>query len=160
MNLLNQHQSDPETGIPSSRRMGRSRGGFTLVEIMAVIVIIGLLAAATTVAVMGSIGKARSETTRASITSIENAANRFKMDTSDYPKKLEDLVEKPGYVSEREWAGPYLKKVPLDGWGNEFKYRVRGSKMVIKSLGADDQPGGQGENADISNMTMREREEK
>jgi general secretion pathway protein G len=126
---------------------------------MAVIVIIGLLAAATTVAVMGSIGKARTETTRASIKSIMNAANRFKMDTSQYPKKLQHMVEKPGYVSEEEWAGPYLKSVPRDGWGNEFQFRGRGSKIVVKSLGADGQPGGKDDNADISNITMRENDD-
>ena len=132
--------------------MSRSKG-FTLLELLVVIVIIGLLAGYVAPRYFGQVGKSEVQVARAQIDSLEKALDQFRLDTRHYPtaeQGLEALNSKPS--NEANWSGPYLKKaVPNDPWGRPYVYRVPGSKAEydLYSLGRDGKPGGSGEDADI-----------
>jgi general secretion pathway protein G len=132
--------------------MSRSKG-FTLLELLVVIVIIGLLAGYVAPRYFGQIGKSEVQVARSQIDSLEKALDQYRLDTRHYPtaeQGLEALTSKPG--NEANWSGPYLKKaVPNDPWGRPYVYRVPGSKAEfdLYSLGRDGKPGGSGEDADI-----------
>lgn len=141
---------------------GRRRRGFTLIEIMAVVLIMGLLAALVGTQVAGQIGKARAQTAKAQIKKIESAVEFFQMDNGFFPSSeqgLSSLVEKPTIGKEpRSYpAGGYLTggAVPNDPWDNPYQYEYPGSMNAgsydIWSLGADGEPGGDGTDADIGN---------
>ncbi len=127
-----------------------------MVELMAVIIIISLLAAAVAINVVSKIDQAKVATTKANLKTLHNAVNQFKMDTGRYPAEeegLNALVEQPGDVSKWE-PGGYLETtdIPKDSWGNEFIYELypeSGKPFVIKSLGADGEEGGEGYDADL-----------
>ncbi len=130
--------------------------GFTLVEIMAVIIIIGLLAAIVSVNFLGQTDKARVTTTKANLKMLHNAVAQFKMDTGRYPTAEEGLavlIEPPTDVKGYQ-PGGYLDStaVPKDAWGNDFiyvAYPETGKPYVIVSYGADGQEGGEGYDADL-----------
>ena len=132
--------------------MSRSKG-FTLLELLVVIVIIGLLAGYVAPRYFGQVGKSEVQVARVQIDSLEKALDQFRLDTRHYPtaeQGLEALNSKPS--NEANWSGPYLKKaVPNDPWGRPYVYRVPGSKAEydLYSLGRDGKPGGSGEDADI-----------
>ncbi len=135
-----------------SRRRHAIRHSFTLIEIMIVVVIIGLLAAMVGPRIIGSLDKARVQTTKAQLVSLKDAVQRYYMDCSEYPSSLEDLLQK---TSNPKWDGPYLdaKNLPVDGCANEFIYACPGADgqpFDITSLGADKANGGEGYNEDIS----------
>jgi general secretion pathway protein G len=127
--------------------------GFTLLELLVVIVIIGLLAGYVAPRYFGQVGRSEVQVARAQIESLEKALDQFRLDTRHYPtaeQGLDALMVKP--ANETNWAGPYLKKaVPNDPWGRAYVYRVPGSKTEfdLYSLGKDGKPGGNGEDADI-----------
>jgi general secretion pathway protein G len=132
------------------------RRGFTLVEIMAVIVIIGLLAAIAAKNFLGQTDKARVITTKATLKTLHEAVNMFKMDTGRYPTEEEGLaalLEKPTDVEG--WApSGYLEgtKIPRDAWKHDFVYQLNpesGKPFVIISYGADGKEGGEGYDADL-----------
>jgi general secretion pathway protein G len=132
--------------------------GFTLIEIMVVVVIIGLLAAVIVPQVVGQVEKARLSKAAQDINSIETALTMFKLDNSKYPgtdQGLQALVVQPTDPSIRHWKpGGYVKRVSKDPWGNDYQYvypGTHGGEYDLFSLGADGQPGGDGENADIGN---------
>jgi general secretion pathway protein G len=131
------------------------QSGFTLVEMMVVIVIIGILAAVVAGRVMVSGDKAKMEATKAQIENVSQALDLFKLDQNKYPTRLEDLQNMPPDVDPKKWPpGGYLRKAPRDGWDREFIYRVpgtRGQPYDIISLGADGREGGDGYDADIWN---------
>lgn len=143
-----------------SRRQ-RSRG-FTLIEIMVVVVIIGILAAIVAPNIFDQPDKARIVKARQDIAAIETALNLYKLDNFVYPSTqqgLEALVAPPqGDPPARNWKpGGYLKSVPKDPWGNPYQYLSPGvkSEIDIFSLGADNKPGGEGAAADIGNWAAQ-----
>jgi general secretion pathway protein G len=138
----------------------RSRPGFTLIEILVVIVVIAVLAALVAPNVFRHVGAAKDAAARSQMEMIGAALDAYRLDNGRYPSTaqgLEALWEEPA-VEPRpgNWRGPYLRKqVPPDPWGNPYLYaspgevNPRGYDLV--SLGADGQPGGEGEDADIGN---------
>lgn len=135
-----------------NRRRQRRHQAFTLIEIMIVVVIIGMLAALVGPRIIGSMDKARVNTTKAQLVNLKDAVQRFYMDCSEYPRTLEDLLAKTGNA---KWDGPYLdaKSLPQDGWGNDFVYSCPGADgepFDIVSYGADKSSGGDGYDADLS----------
>jgi len=131
----------------------QSGRGFTLLELLVVIVIIGLLAGFVAPRYFSQIGKSEVQVARAQIDSLEKALDQYRLDTRRYPtaeQGLKALVERPS--NEPQWNGPYLRKaVPLDPWGRAYVYRIPATKgeFELLSYGKDGQPGGTGESADI-----------
>jgi len=128
--------------------------GFTLVELLVVMVIMVLLASLVAPRVMGYLGSSRTKTAKVQIESLSTSLELFKLDTGRYPNEregLEALVSEPS--DARNWNGPYLKKdrVPADPWGNPYHYRLPGRRGAfdIYSLGADNREGGDGEDQDV-----------
>ena len=138
------------------KRRRRAQAGFTMVELMAVLIILGLLFAVVVGNFVGHTDKARVITTRASLKSLHNAVNQFKMGTGRFPTEdegLTALLEQPTDVTGWQ-PGGYLEttNIPKDAWGNDFIYEVMpasGKPFVIKSLGADGQEGGEGYDTDL-----------
>jgi general secretion pathway protein G len=129
--------------------------GFTLLELLVVMVIIGLLAGYVAPRYFGQIGKSEAKVAKAQLDSLEKALDQYRLDTGHYPSTeigLTALVTKP--ASEPKWSGPYLKKaVPLDPWGRAYQYKSPGDHgdFDLISYGKDGQPGGAGEAEDIKN---------
>jgi general secretion pathway protein G len=139
--------------------MKRSRkysAGFTMVELMAILVIIGLLAAVVATNVVSKIEKAKVTTTKTNLKILHAAVNQFMMDTGRFPTEeegLDALVEEPADVENYE-AGGYLEttEIPKDGWGREFyyeQYPEGGKPFVIFSFGADGQESGEDYDKDL-----------
>lgn len=129
--------------------------GFTLIELMIVLFILGLLAALVAPRLMGRVGKAKTKTAAAQIQLLATALDLFYLDVGRYPTEeegLQALYQRPANLPR--WAGPYLNKaVPKDPWGNPYVYKCPGERgsYDLTSLGADGTPGGEGENQDITN---------
>src|SRR5882672_12348970 len=130
--------------------------GFTLLELLVVVLIIGLLAGFVAPRYFGQVGKSEVNVAKAQIDALEKALDQYRLDTGHYPSTeagLVSLVQRP--QNEAKWSGPYLRKdVPLDPWSRPYVYKMPGEKggdFDILSYGKDGQPGGTGENADITN---------
>jgi general secretion pathway protein G len=129
--------------------------GFTLLELLVVLVILGLLAGYVAPRYFSQIGKSETKVAKAQIVAFENSLHQYRLDVGRYPtteQGLEALMKKP--VNEPKWAGPYLAKaVPVDPWGRPYNYRSPGESGLfdLYSLGKDGRPGGNGEDADITN---------
>ena len=128
--------------------------GFTLLELLIVMIIIGLLAALIGPKMIGRVGESRQTVAKQQIEGFSTALEMFKLDTTRYPTQeqgMEALVATPHGVEN--WKGPYLKKkfIPKDPWGNEYVYVYPGENgdYDIISYGADGAEGGDGENADV-----------
>ena len=137
--------------------------GFTLIELMVVIIILGILAMYVAPKIMGRPGEARQVKARLDIQNLESALKLYKLDNGFYPtteQGLQALVEKPetGTVPKKWKRGGYLEKgkVPKDPWGNDFVYLSPGLKgdFDILSYGLDGAPGGEEENKDINNWEI------
>lgn len=132
--------------------------GFTLIELMVVVVIIGLLATVVVVNVLPSQDRAMTEKARADVALLEQALEMYRLDQLSYPsvdQGLEALVDAPNGVAnpERYRPGGYIKRLPNDPWGNPYQYVQPGESRPfdLYSLGADGRLGGDGDNADIGN---------
>ncbi len=131
--------------------------GFTLIEIMVVVVILGILAALVVPNILGNVDTARITAARQDIRGIESALDMYRLDNYTYPttqQGLQVLVTQPADPSIRNWRlGGYLKKLPNDPWGNPYQYLYPGSQgeVDVWSMGADGQTGGEGVAADIGN---------
>ena len=132
-----------------------SSGGFTLLELLVVMVIIGLLAGFVAPRYFAQVGKSQVKAARAQIMSLEQALDQFRLDVGRYPTTEEGLAALNTAPAAIEgWGGPYLKKeVPADPWGRPYVYQQPGSnsELDLSSLGRDGRPGGSGEDADIVN---------
>lgn len=131
---------------------------FTLIEMVIVVVIIGLLASIATPLYFRHVNSSKVTTARAQIQLFEQAILDFRLDTGKLPTQtqgLNILIEKDQSV--KNWKGPYIKGIPLDPWNNEYIYQNPGEhgEFDIYSYGADGQPGGEDEDADIGNWILR-----
>lgn len=142
-----------------SMRNAARQQGFTLLEVMVVLAIIGSIMALVATNIIGAAGDANIKTTKSQIKLIENALDLYKLHNYTYPtteQGLEALIQKPSSAPEPKnyQSGGYLKggKVPTDAWGNEFQYFMDKGQYEILSLGADGQEGGEGDGADISSQ--------
>ncbi len=133
--------------------------GFTLIEIMVVVIIIGILAAIVAPNVIGRVDDAQITKAVAEISNIENALKFYRLDNFAYPtteQGIDALVTKPNDPNVRNWkTGGYLDRVPKDPWGNPYLYLNPGNngEIDIYTLGRDGRPGGEGIDADIGNWT-------
>jgi general secretion pathway protein G len=136
-----------------NRPTNRARG-FTLIELLVVLVILGLLAGLVGPRVMKYLSSANTSSARLQVADFSAALDMYRLEVGRYPNSsegLDALVQAPSGANN--WNGPYLKKnnIPKDPWGNEYQYRSPGEHGAfdIYSLGADNAPGGEGENQDV-----------
>ena len=129
------------------------QSGFTLLELLVVIVIIGLLAAYVGPKYFAQLGKSEVVVAKAQMEAFDKSLDTFRLDVGRYPTSEEGMAAlMAAPPTAAKWNGPYLKKtVPADPWGNPYQYRAPGTKSEYElvSLGKDGQPGGIGDNADI-----------
>jgi general secretion pathway protein G len=157
---MNHYRDDRKVNRHSARSRAGQRG-FTLIEIMVVVIIIGLLAAVIVPSVINKVDEARVSKAKADIQSLETALTMYRLDNSKYPttdQGLQALVVQPTDPSIRHWRiGGYLQRVSKDPWGTDYQYvfpGTHGKEYDLYTLGADGQPGGDGANADIGNWNI------
>jgi general secretion pathway protein G len=141
--------------IKRAPRPPRRAAGFTLVELLVVLAILGLLAGLVGPQVMKFLGSSKTKTAALQIEDLAATLDLYRLEIGNYPESLEALVEDPGNAPS--WNGPYLRKgqVPKDPWGNDYQYRAPGQHgpVDVWSLGADGQEGGEGEDSDITSWS-------
>lgn len=147
--------------IDRRQQKKHNQRGFTLIEVMVVVVILGILAAIVVPRLLDEPEKARRTSAATQIRNLEEALGMFKLDNGFYPSTeqgLQVLVTKPtiGRIPNRYKEGGYIRRIPDDPWGNSYVYLnpgVRG-EFDLLSYGPDGQPGGEGDNADIGNWNL------
>jgi general secretion pathway protein G len=148
--------------LPAGSPPARRAGGFTLIEIMVVVVILGILAALVAPNVIRRIDDARVTKAQQDIRAYETALNLYRMDNFRYPtteQGLQALVTRPADPNIRNWKeGGYIDGLKKDPWGNDYAYIAPGTRgdYDLYTLGADGQPGGEGPDADIGNWTIEQ----
>ena len=141
---------------PSSSTSVRHLQGFTLLELLVVVLIIGLLTGIVAPRFLGTVGRSEVTTANAQIDSFVKAIEAYRLDMGRYPDSdlgLNALIQSP--ANDPRWRGPYLKKgIPLDPWGTPYQYRSpggNGKDYDLISFGRDRAPGGAGDDADLTN---------
>ena len=146
--------------LRAQRYAGSDARGFTLIEIMVVVVIIGLLAAVIVPEVVNKVSEARVAKAKEDIQSLETALTEYRLDNSTYPttqQGLKALVKKPNDPSLTNWHGPYIQRLSLDPWGHPYHYVYPGTHGLpydLYSLGPTNRPGGTGNDAEIANWNL------
>ena len=133
--------------------------GFTLIEIMVVVFILGLLVTLVAPKILGRTDEAKRTKAAADLRAIEQALHLYKLDSGNYPttdQGLKALVTKPesGIIPARWNSEGYLEKVPVDPWGHPYLYLSNGERYTLKSLGADGEEGGEGKYADLDSHDL------
>jgi general secretion pathway protein G len=146
--------------LRSSLRAMGSSGGFSLIELLVVIIILGLLAGLVGPRLFSRVGQSKTATARAQIELFGAALDQYRLDVGSYPAGSAGLEALVSSQNAPNWSGPYLKKnvVPMDPWGKPYQYKCcpgDHGDYDIWSLGADGAPGGEGENADITSWTAK-----
>jgi len=145
------------TGPKQASKAAITRG-FTLLELLVVMVIIGLLAGIVAPQYFAQIGKSNAKVARAQIESFGQALDQYRLDVGQYPSSEQGLLALRNAPQQAaRWQGPYLKRdVPEDPWGRAYVYKRPGQhgEYDLVSLGADGQPGGEGNDADIGNWML------
>lgn len=143
------------------KRIMKEEKGFTLIEIMVVLIIIGLLAGIVVPKLMGRTEEAKRTKSAVQIRNLQSAIDLYKLDNGSYPttdQGMQALVEKPavGEAPKRWKEGGYIEKVPKDAWGNNYVYISPGvhGEYDIYSYGADGEEGGEGKDADIQSWNL------
>ena len=138
----------------AERKRPAAAAGFTLLELLVVLVILGLLASVTAPAVARYLGGAKVDAAKLQIQNISTTLDMYRLDTGSYPSPqdgLRALVQRP--AAAQRWNGPYLRKPDMikDPWGREYQYRTPGERAEVEvfTLGADNATGGTGENQDL-----------
>lgn len=156
--MISSKTGDGGGAAPHRARVDSARqrnAGFTLLELLVVMVIVGLLVGYVGPRYFSQLGKSEVKAARAQINAFEKSLDQYRLDIGHYPatdQGLAALVVKP--ANEPKWQGPYLAKaVPADPWGNAYQYRQPGEhgEFDIWSFGKDGQPGGEGDAADVNN---------
>ncbi len=152
--------SDKRSHPQGQKSVSVIRAGFTLIEVMVVVVVLGLMASMVAPDVFRQLGQAKSESARSQIEMLGAALDSYRLDNNTYPtgsQGLESLRHEPlSGPDVRNWRGPYLRKdVPLDPWGNPYEYRSPGRDASggyeLISYGADGREGGTGDDMDLTN---------
>jgi general secretion pathway protein G len=137
-------------------KVKKNNKGFTLIEIMVVVIILGILTAIVAPNIIGRVGDAQITAAKQTIRSIESALRMYRLDNFNYPSTeqgIEALTNKPSGQNARNWKGPYLDRVPDDPWGNKYLYMFPGlnGEFDVYTFGRDGNQGGDGDDADIGN---------
>ena len=134
-------------------RIRRTQGGFTILEIVIVFILLAGIMAFVGPKIFEQMGKAKSQEAKIRIQSLTGNIEMFRLEVGRYPANLGELVRAPG-GTEGKWNGPYAKEPDLkDAWGNDYTYAIpgNGKPFDLTSMGADGRPGGEGENRDVTN---------
>ena len=150
MFAVHQQKAPMPRAVCAARKAQSS--GFTLIEILVVLAIIGLIASIAAPQVFNRLGGAKSDSVKVQIEAISTGVDLYRLEVGQLPANLEALIRKPS--SGERWNGPYLRKalVPKDAWGKEFIYKAPGEHgdFDLYSLGADGAEGGEGEDRDVT----------
>lgn len=145
-------------GEKNMNNRSRIRKGFTLIELVVVILILAILAALIVPRIVGRTDDAKRAKAASDISTLRSQVQVFKVDVGTFPEQLMDLRTRPSEGADG-WRGPYLdKELPTDPWGNEYDYQVTsdGENFTILSYGQDGAPGGDGNNSDIGEEITEE----
>lgn len=158
-NMVNKTINSSTCRVSSARaKKSMMQAGFTLIEVMVVVVILGILAAVVVPRVMDKPDKARVAKARSDIRALESALNLYKLDNFSYPttdQGIQALVTKPSGSPEPKNWNKYMDRTPKDPWGEDYQYLATDNEIEIISLGADGALGGEGVNQDIKNTELQ-----